>query len=89
MTKEVSKYLLGMQSGARLQCNLTNSLYAARKGHLRLAREIGYALNDFSEKEQKDIIHGSYGMVYVIACNLKPILSAKEWINEIVKGQSK
>jgi hypothetical protein len=58
--------------------------YSGRAGHLRLAREIGAALPDFEEKEQKDILTASYGAVYVRACNLRPLLDAKEWTKEML-----
>lgn len=56
-----------------------SSIYFGREGHIRLAREIGPALTDFLEKDRKEIIHGSYSIIYVRCCNLKPILDAKEW----------
>lgn len=56
-----------------------SSIYFGREGHVRLAREIGPALLDFSEKARKEIVHGSYSIIYVRCCNLKPILDAKEW----------
>lgn len=58
-----------------------NSVYAGKQGHERLARETGYALNGFSEKEQKEIIHSSYSTIYVNKCYLRPLLDVKEWIN--------
>ena len=63
-----------------------NPIYGDRDGHLRLAREIGYALNDFTEAEQREILTSSYGTIYVRACRLKPILDAKEWTAEMRKG---
>ena len=65
-----------------------DSIYSGKEGHRRLAREVGYALNDFSEKEQKEILHSSYSSIYVIGCNLKPVLDAKEWI-ELLSSQIK
>lgn len=44
-------------------------------------------LNDFNEAGQKTILSGSYGMIYVTGCELKPILDAKEWIEEMKKGK--
>jgi hypothetical protein len=64
-------------------------IYSGRDGHLRMAREIGYALNDFSEDEQRDILQDSYSKLYVKHCNLKPILDAKEWMNEMRRGKDK
>lgn len=44
-------------------------------------------LNDFNEAGQKAILSGSYGMIYVKGCELKPILDAKEWIEGMKKGK--
>ena len=63
-----------------------NYLYSGRNGHIRLAHEIGYALNDFKPNEQEEILTGSYSCIYVRACFLNPILDAKEWISEMRKG---
>lgn len=60
-----------------------------KNGHLRLARECGVALHDFDSAGQKAILAGSYGMIYVSGCNLKPILNAKEWISEMQKGKER
>ena len=68
---------------------ISGGLYGGREGHLRLAREIGYALNDFDLNGQKTIISGSYSTIYVRACVLKPILDAKEWISELLCGKSR
>lgn len=62
-----------------------DSPWSGKEGHLRLAREIGHALCDFTEKEQSEIIKASYSKIYVRACLIKPLLDAKEWINEICK----
>jgi hypothetical protein len=63
-----------------------NPLYSGREGHLRLAREIGAALRDFSAKEQETIRSSSYSVIYVRSCYLQPILDARDWIAEIDKG---
>ena len=76
-----------MRSAVGRHLNDPDSIYYGKDGHLRLARECGYALNDFYETGQREILSGSYGMIYVIGCNLKPILDAKEWINEMGKGK--
>lgn len=65
-----------------------NSIYYGLDGHVRLAHEIGYALNDFCETDRQEILKGSYSCIYVRACFLKPILDAKEWI-ECMKSQIK
>lgn len=50
-----------------------------KEGHLRFAREVGYCIPDMSEQEQKEFPSISYGALYVRACDLKPVLSGKEW----------
>lgn len=68
-------------------CHLINpdSVYFGKEGHLRFARECGYALNDFDKQGQEEILHGSYSGIYVIGCNLKPLLDASEWTKEMRK----
>ena len=75
------------KSGEACQRHLLdhNGLYFGREGHLRFAREFGYGLNDFNEQGQKEILSGSYSATYVRACNLKPILDAREWQKEMLK----
>ena len=66
-----------------------SSIYFGRDGHIRLAREIGPALDDFQEKDQQEIVHGSYSYIYVRCCNLKPILDAKEWQKAMFEAKRK
>ncbi len=66
-----------------------DSVFSGREGHLRMAREIGVALADFTEKEQRELLTSSYSSIYVRGCKLKPILNNKEWIAEIKKGYNK
>lgn len=81
--KKAEEYMQNMRSAVVQHLNNPNSINFGREGHLRLARECGVALNDFNETGQRAILFGSYGMIYVTGCNLKPILDAKEWINEM------
>lgn len=81
--KEAEKYLRNMRSAVVHHLNNPKSIYFGREGHLRLARECGVALNDFNEDGQKVILSISYRMIYVTGCHLKPILDAKEWIDEM------
>ena len=53
-----------------------------------MAREIGPALRDFSEADSREILQTSYSFLYVRLCDLRPILDAKEWINEMQKGMN-
>jgi hypothetical protein len=83
--EEAKEYMSKIKSAVGDKLVNLNSVYYGREGHLRLARECGYALNDFNEDGQKEILHSSYSSIYVIRCNLKPLLNAKEWIYEMSK----
>lgn len=78
-------YMQKMRSAVGTHLIDPESIYYGREGHLRLAREFGYGLNDFNEDGKQEILHGSYSVVYVTGCYLKPILNAKEWIEEMRK----
>lgn len=88
MTNTGKKYLDNMDSSLGTLLINPKSIYYGRKGHERLARECGYALNDFNETDRKEITSASYGKLYVKHCNLKPILNADEWI-KIMMSQIK
>lgn len=85
--KEAEAYMSKMRSAVGHHLYNPDSVYFGKAGHLRLARECGAALNDFDSAGQKAILTGSYGMIYVSGCNLKPVLDAKEWISEMQKGK--
>lgn len=85
--KEAEDYMSKMRSAVGHHLNNPDSIYYGKAGHLRLARECGVALNDFDDAGQKVILSGSYGMIYVSGCNLKPILDAKKWISEMQNGK--
>ena len=85
--KEANEYMAKMRSAVGRHLNDPDSIYYGKDGHLQLARECGYALNDFDETGQREILSGSYGMIYVTGCVLKPILDAKEWVEEMKKGK--
>lgn len=86
--EEAKKYMSDMLLGVRMQLSNPNSPYFGLEGHKRLARECGYALNDFDKKGQDVILKTSYSTIYVRGCNLKPLLDAKEWIG-IMRKQIK
>ena len=86
--KEAEDYMSKMRSAVGHHLNNPDSIHYGKDGHLRLARECGVALNDFDGAGQKAILSGSYGMIYVSGCNLKPILDAKEWISEMQNGKN-
>lgn len=83
--KEANEYMQKMRGAIGSHLIDLNGVYTGKQGHLRLARECGYALNDFDKQGQEQILHSSYGGIYVIGCNLKPMLDAKEWIAEMRK----
>ena len=85
--KEAEVFMSKMREAVGDHLINPDSIYYGKDGHLRLARECGVALNDFDEAGQKAILSGSYGIIYVIGCNLKPILDAKERISEMEKGK--
>lgn len=74
----VLEYMDGVRNAATAHFSNPESIYCGREGHLRLTRECGYALNDFEEKDRRELLSASYSTIYVRACNLKPILDAKE-----------
>lgn len=80
---EALDYMYRMRNAVGTHLINPDDIYAGKEGHLRFARECGCALNDFNEEGQQEILHGSYSSIYVIGCNLKPILDAGEWISEM------
>lgn len=85
--REASRYLFAMRAAAGDKLIKPEGIYSGREGHLRLARECGYALNDFDRKGQTYILQGSYSTIYVSACLLLPILSATEWRAGLLAGK--
>lgn len=83
---KAEEYMNNIRNAVGTKLIESECLYSGKDGHIRFAREVGYALNDFGKKEQDEILHGSYSTVYVRACFLKPILDAGEWI-KILKSQ--
>lgn len=65
------------------------SYYEGRDGALRLAREYGVGLADYSEPERVECMRGSYSGVCVIFYDLNPPISSKEWVDEIVNQINK
>lgn len=86
---KAKEYLHSMRNAVGTHLINPDSVYYGKEGHLRFARECGYALNDFNKQGQREILSGSYSAIYVIGCSLKPILNAKEWINEMERGASR
>jgi len=61
-------------------------IYAGVEGAKQLAREIGYALRDYSEKEAVEFTKSSYSAIAVRFYNFHPPVNAKEWIMEMRKA---
>ena len=86
---EAECYLCAMASAVGTKLVEPASLYSGKEGHMRLARECGYALRDFDQEGQKLIQSASYSRLYVKGCFLKPILSAKQWIRAMEAGKGR
>ena len=82
-----NEYMSKISRAAMRHC-VEGGMYAGKEGCLRLAREVGYALPDFSIKKAElfEMMSRTYSGVCVIAYRLKPPVDAKEWNNEIVKA---
>lgn len=87
--KRANDYMDNIKNAVGNKLVEPEGMYADKDGHLRLAREVGYALANFNSKETKHIKGSSYNNIYVIGCNLKPILDAKEWVMRLEEGHKK
>ena len=79
-------YIHNMRQAASCVLLGDNLCYKGKEGHLRLAREVGYALNDFDEEAQNEIIHSSYKLrrkTHTLACGMKVAFSMKNYISTI------
>lgn len=90
MSNEARMYIDNMKNAGNISRLFLepSGLYFGKEGHKRFAKESGYALNDFIEADQKEIPQILYGAVYVVKCNLKPLLDAREFIS-IMRSQIK
>jgi len=61
-------------------------IYHGKEGIRRLARDYGRGLSRSSKKEIEYEIQNSYGSLLVMVTNMKPLLDAKEWNDEVRKG---
>ena len=66
--------------------NLQTDLYAGKEGCLRLAREYGSCLSDYSKKEAKDALQSSYALICVVGYSMRPPVDAREWVKEVEKA---
>lgn len=81
-------YMSGIGHAAMRHCTADGGLYSGEDGCLRLAREVGYALPDFSTspRDIQSMASSTYGAVCVIAYNLKPPVSARRWYTAVMEG---
>lgn len=86
---KLQEYFSQMSANSMQHLIAKEGLYSGKEGHLRFAHECGAAIPDFTEKEQKEFLSASYGALYVRACDLRPILDAKEWIAGLCVGRDK
>lgn len=86
----IRKYCSGMRAALCSRGHLLDpeSMYYGIEGHRRLARETGYALNDFTAEERIELLRTSYRNIYMPGCSLHPLLDEKEWVG-ILESQIK
>lgn len=87
--KKANDYMNNIKNALGNKLIEPDGMYEGKEGHLKLAKEVGYALADFNDKEIKHIIGSSYSSIYVIGCYLKPILDAKDWVAGLENGYKK
>ena len=79
-------YLEWQQKIAIQYLNNPNMFYYGRKGHLRMGREMGHALDGYDEEGRNIIISESYKIIYIVACeqnNIEPMVTEQEWLAQI------
>ena len=86
----LDEYISAMRSCSMYHLKAENSLYGyTKEGHLKYAREVGYALKDFDKSYVLKQLGSLYSRIYVINCCLKPILDSDEWYNALMEGFDK
>lgn len=83
MTKTAREYMENVYRALQINHENLRKFYEGERGALRLAREIGYGLNDFPVEQHNDVLTSSYSYLCVRFYNLKPPINAKEWIREM------
>ena len=80
-------YMNDVRSAATLHCR-DGGIYAGADGCKRFAREVGYALLDFTkdEKEMRDLASRTYSGICVISYRLNPPINSKEWLKSMHDG---
>ena len=87
--KKADVYIKNIKNAIGSKLIQSDSIYTGKDGHLKFAKEIGYALADFNKEEVIYIENISYNKIYVTACNLKPLLDSKQWNAGLGEGYAK
>jgi hypothetical protein len=83
------EYTEDLYKSAMWHCLNSTGLFYGKEGALKLAKEYGYGLACFPEKEAKEELQSSYSRLCVRAYNLKPPIDNREWVCEIIKSWDK
>ncbi|MCL9628273.1 hypothetical protein [Bacillus subtilis] len=76
-------YLVNVKEALQTSLGQSN-VYVGRDGSLRLAREIGFCLNDFNPAQARLALGDSYNLVCVMGYDLHPPLDKKDWDSEVI-----
>ncbi|MGG1104247.1 hypothetical protein ABES74_09290 [Bacillus subtilis] len=83
MENTYKNYLVNVREALQTSLGQSN-VYAGRDGALRLAREIGFCLNDFNPEQARLALSDSYNFVCVMGYDLQPPLDKKDWDSEVI-----
>lgn len=85
-----NNYMAAIRSVAASLCR-DGGIYAGTEGCLRLAREVGPALVDFSRNERdiSSMVSSTYSGICVVAYGLRPPLDASDWNAAVYQGVRK
>jgi len=84
---QFNDYVSRLRDSAYRHCQ-PGGMYDGTGGAKRLAREIGFALSDFTndEREIRDLISRTYSCICVMVYHLKPPIDASVWAKEMFVG---
>ncbi|KTF59850.1 MULTISPECIES: hypothetical protein [Bacillus amyloliquefaciens group] len=83
MENTYKNYLINVREALQTSLGQSN-VYVGRDGALRLAREIGFCLNDFNPAQARLALGDSYNLVCVMGYDLQPPLDKKDWDSEVI-----
>lgn len=86
---KIEDYIYNLEQSLRSNYEYTRELYEGKEGALRLAREIGYGLADFTVEERNKTVGSLYGIFAVKWYNLKPTVDSKEFFSAMAEGLDK